>query len=248
MTNVTGVVGLGPAWLQGRWQAVVKLKVGDAANRRRGRAGRAPGLQRPVHPSCAWSRLPVPGRDHAGHPAAPGEQPAGDPEAQVVGGGPVPQGGGPPSQRSAPAPAVPPQRPLAAPMPTQPSPGSPLTPRSGHGKHRRHFCRAHLWPHHRCLRGGHGVHMVHTEVGRVRRGEEVGGGRQEGSGTLGAEGLENCGTGSLTGGEEVARRRGGGEEGPGSQGGEGASESPGAEEGEKKKRREQTDGGDNPRA
>lgn len=114
-TDVTGVVGLGPTWLQGRWQAVVELKVGDAANRRRGWAGRAPGLQRPVHPLCARSRLPVPGRDHAGHPAAPGEQPAGDPEAQVVGGGPVPQGGGPPSQRSAPAPAVPLQGPLAAP-------------------------------------------------------------------------------------------------------------------------------------
>ncbi|XP_051692428.1 glutamate receptor ionotropic, kainate 5 isoform X2 [Oryctolagus cuniculus] len=75
-----------------------------------------------------------------GMPLAPGEQPAGDPEAQVVGGGPVPQGRGPPRQRP------------------------------GHGEHWRHFRCAHLRPHHRCLRGGHGVHLVHSEVSRIRRG------------------------------------------------------------------------------
>lgn len=135
-----------------------------------------------------------------------------------------------------PCPLKDPSRP---PMPTQPSPGSPLTPRSGHGKHRRHFCRAHLWPHHRCLRGGHGVHMVHAEVSRVRRGEEVGGGCQEGSRTPGADEPEDCGTGSLTGGEEVARRVWAAREVRGPL-------SPGAEKVEK--RREQTDRRDNSRA
>ncbi|CAM5176737.1 unnamed protein product [Eretmochelys imbricata] len=73
--------------------------------------------------------LPVPGRDHAGHSAAAGEQPAGDPQAQVVGGGQVPQGAGPSGQRP------------------------------GHGEHRGHFCGSHLRTRGRRLRGCHGVRL-----------------------------------------------------------------------------------------
>lgn len=73
---------------------------------------------------------------------------------------------------------VPPGRSFTARCPHSSTPGSSLTPRSGHGEHWRHFCCAYLWPHHCCLRGRHGVYMVHAEVSRVRRGEEVGEGCQ----------------------------------------------------------------------
>lgn len=65
--------------------------------------------------------------------------------------------------------------------------------------------------------------MVHTEVSRVRRGEEVGKGRGGSNGTPGAEGHRDCGTGGLA---EESRWRGG----AGSQVGEGIWESPGVEE------------------
>lgn len=47
------------------------------------------------------------------------------------------------------------------------------TLRFGHGEHWWYFCRADLWPHHCCLRGGHGIHLVHAEVSGVRGGEEI---------------------------------------------------------------------------
>ena len=81
--------------------------------------------------------------------------------------------------------------PLKPPCPRSPHPvTSPSTPRSGHGEHWWHFCRAHLWPHHCRLRGGHGIHMVHTEVGRVRRGEEAGRGRGGEGECQGRSGME----------------------------------------------------------
>lgn len=67
---------------------------------------------------------------------------------------------------------APPQRPRG-PTPTRPMPRLSPPPRSGHGEHWRDFCRAHLWPHHCRLRGGHGIHLVHSEVSRVRGGEET---------------------------------------------------------------------------
>lgn len=48
-----------------------------------------------------------------------------------------------------------------------------FTLRLGHGEHWRYFCCADLWPHYCCLRGGHGIHLVHTEVSGVRGGEEI---------------------------------------------------------------------------
>lgn len=57
-----------------------------------------PGVDPLVIPSPA-RRVAVPRRDHAGDPAAAGEQPAGDPQEEVVGGGALPQGGGSPRQR-----------------------------------------------------------------------------------------------------------------------------------------------------
>lgn len=65
---------------------------------------------------------------------------------------------------------APSQKPLG-PRPTLPTPWLFPPSRFGHGEYWRYFCCAHLWPHHCCLRGGHGIHLVHAEVSGVRGGE-----------------------------------------------------------------------------
>lgn len=104
-------------------------------------------------------RLCVPGRVRPGHPQTPGGQSAGDPQAKVVGGREVSQGGRPPCQRySAPwwhiASGAHCHLLMVRSLSKRPTPVPPH--RTGHGEHRGDLCGAGLWP-----AGGH----LHSSAG-----------------------------------------------------------------------------------
>lgn len=216
VTNVTSG-GLAQGWLQGRWRAVVRFEGGQgrcwgccrggrrAAAEGREHLGLGPaGLQGPD--DCPRHRVPGPGSPFRDEITLAILQLQENNRLEILKrkwweGSRCPKEEDHRAKGQPPLHAVPFPKAPCHPWPTRPDPWlSPSTPRLGHGEHRRHFCRAHLWPHHCCLRGSHGIHMVHAEVGRVRRGEGAGEGCVGRSGTPGAGGVNTMALGAVTGG------------------------------------------------